>query len=202
MPDTPAKNLVGQLIDALQVMPGVGRKSAQRIAFHLLQRDRDGGKRMGEAVLEAMDAVNNCALCRNLTERDTCHICADGRRDKALLCVVESPVDVLIMEQATDYRGLFFVLQGHLSPLDGIGPEDIGMDLLARRLQAEPIGEVILATNPTVEGEATAFYVSGLAAQQGVACSRIAYGVPLGGELEYVDRGTIAHAFAGRRKMD
>ncbi len=182
-------------------MPGIGQKSAQRIAFHLLQRDRDGGRILGQTLLQAMDGVNNCQRCRNLTEEDVCHICSNDRRDHSILCIVESPIDVMALEQATDYQGLFFVLMGHLSPLDGIGPEDVGMDLLAERFKNEEIKEVILATNPTVEGEATAFYISDLAKDYGIDCSRIAHGVPLGGELEYIDKGTIAHAFSGRQQM-
>jgi len=194
-------SLVEQLIQALQVMPGVGQKSAQRIAFHLLQRDRDSARYLGQTLLQAMDHVNNCRRCRNLTEAEICHICSNDRRDQSILCVVESPIDVMALEQATDYNGLFFVLMGHFSPLDGIGPEDVGIDLLAERFRSESIKEVILATNPTVEGEATAFYISDLAREHDIPCSRIAHGVPLGGELEYIDKGTIAHAFSGRQKV-
>jgi recombination protein RecR len=194
-------SLVEQLIQALRVMPGVGQKSAQRIAFHLLQRDREGGRHLGQTLLDAMDRVNNCRRCRNLTEDEMCHVCTSTKRDQSILCVVESPVDVMALEQATDYQGLYFVLMGRLSPLDGIGPEDIGMDLLEDRIRNEGIHEIILATNPTVEGEATAYYISELARTAGIACTRIAHGVPLGGELEYIDRGTIAHAFSGRRKL-
>lgn len=182
-------------------MPGIGQKSAQRIAFHLLQRDRDGARFLGQSLLDAMENVKNCGRCRNLTEDEVCHICEDSRRDKAVLCVVESPIDVMALEQATDYQGLYFVLMGRLSPLDGIGPEDIGMDLLAERIKNDDIHEIILATNPTVEGEATAFYISDLAREADIPCTRIAHGVPLGGELEYIDKGTIAHAFSGRRKL-
>ncbi len=195
------KNLVDRLIDDLCIMPGIGQKSAQRIAFHLLQRDREGARYLGRSLITAMDEVKNCRSCRNLTEDEICRICSDERRDSSVLCVVESPIDVMALEQATDYRGLFFVLMGHLSPLDGIGPEDVGMDLLARRFADEAIREVILATNPTVEGEATAFYISDLAKEADIRCSRIAYGVPVGGELEYIDKGTIARAFSGRQKM-
>lgn len=197
----PDQNLVEQLIHALCVMPGIGQKSAQRIAFHLLQRDRDAARYLGQTLLDAMDNVKNCRRCRNLTEADTCNVCSNSRRDQAVLCVVESPIDVVALEQATDYQGLYFVLMGRLSPLDGIGPEDVGMDLLSERLRDEEIREVILATNPTVEGEATAFYISDLAREHGIRCSRIAHGVPLGGELEYIDKGTIAHAFSGRLSL-
>ena len=194
-------SLVEQLIQALRVMPGIGQKSAQRIAFHLLQRDRDGARYLGQTLLNAMDNVNNCNRCRNLTEAEICHICNSERRDHSILCVVESPIDVMALEQATDFNGLFFVLMGHLSPLDGIGPEDIGMDLLVERFKLESIKEVILATNTTVEGEATAFYISDMAREYNIPCSRIAHGVPLGGELEYIDKGTIAHAFSGRQSL-
>jgi len=192
-------NLVEQLIQALCIMPGIGPKSAQRIAFHLLQRDRDGARYLGRMLGESMDKVSNCQRCRNLTQETICNICSNSRRDQSVLCIVESPIDVLALEQATDFGGLYFVLMGHLSPLDGIGPEDIGMDLLAGRLKSESIKEIILATNPTVEGEATAYYINDLAREYGVQCSRIAHGVPLGGELEYTDKGTIAHAFSGRQ---
>lgn len=183
-------------------MPGIGQKSAQRIAFYLLQRNRDGARYLGQSLLQSMDRVNNCKRCRNLTEVEVCNICSSKRRDQSILCIVESPIDVMALEQAIDFNGLFFVLMGHLSPLDGIGPEDIGMDLLAERFRSEAIKEVVLATNPTVEGEATAFYVTGLAREYGIPCSRIAHGVPLGGELEYIDKGTIAHAFSGRQRVE
>lgn len=196
MPDL---NLVDQLIQALRVMPGIGQKSAQRIAFHLLQWDRDGARYLSKLLAQSMDKINNCKKCRNLTEDEVCHICKSDRRDQSVLCIVESPVDVMSLEEATDYTGLYFVLMGHLSPLDGIGPEDIGMNILAERLKSDEIKEIILATNPTVEGEATAFYISDLAKEYGIQCSRIAHGVPLGGELEYIDKGTIAHAFNGRQ---
>jgi len=195
------QNLVEQLIQSLRIMPGIGQKSAQRIAFHLLQRDRDGARHLGQTLLQAMDNVNNCSCCRNLTEAEICHVCDNSRRDQSVLCVVESPIDVMALEQATDFSGLFFVLMGHLSPLDGIGPEDIGIDLLTERFKSENIKEVILATNPTVEGEATAFYITDLAKDYDISCSRIAHGVPLGGELEYIDKGTIAHAFSGRQRV-
>ncbi|TNG01975.1 MAG: recombination protein RecR [Gammaproteobacteria bacterium] len=194
-------SLIEQLIQALRVMPGIGPKSAQRIAFHLLQRDRDGGKFLSRILADAMEGINNCKSCRNLTEQAICEICDNPKRDHSILCVVESPIDVMALEQATDYRGLYFVLMGHLSPLDGIGPEDIGMDLLAEKFKSGEIREVILATNPTVEGEATAFYISDMAKQHNISCTRIAHGVPLGGELEYIDKGTLAHAFSGRMEM-
>ena len=193
--------LIGQLIEALRCLPGVGPKSAQRMAYHMLERDREGARQLAEVLNEAVDKVGHCQQCRTLSETALCNLCASQKRERSLLCVVESPIDVQAIMQATDYRGLFFVLMGHLSPLDGIGPEDIGMDLLAERIRNDDIHEIILATNPTVEGEATAFYISDLAREADIPCTRIAHGVPLGGELEYIDKGTIAHAFSGRRKL-
>ncbi len=171
------------------------------MAFHLLERDRHNGRALAEALSKAMEEIGHCRQCRTLTESELCAICANDKRDASRLCVVESPADVVAIEQATDYRGRYFVLGGRLSPLDGMGPEEIGLDLLAQRLADGGIEEVILATNPTVEGEATAQYIAEMAAEQNISCSRIAHGVPLGGELEYVDGGTLAHAFAGRRKI-
>lgn len=197
----PQEDLLDRLVQALCIMPGVGPRSAQRIAFYLLQRDRDGGRYLAEMLATAMDNIINCERCRNLTDDKLCHICSSDSRDPSVLCIVESPVDVMTLEQATDYKGLYFVLLGHLSPLDGIGPEEVGMELLAKRIREEQIREIILATNPTVEGQATAFYISDLAKEHGISCSRIAHGVPLGGELEYIDKGTIAHAFSGRQSM-
>lgn len=195
MADTP---LLQNLIDALRVLPGVGPKSGQRMALQLLQRDRAGGRRLAEALLQAMDKIGECRECHTLAEQETCQICANPKRDRSVLCVVESPADVLALEQATDFKGLYYVLKGRLSPLDGIGPAELGLDQLETRLQAGEVQEVILATNPTVEGEATAQYVAEMAREQQVKASRIAHGVPLGGELEYVDRGTLARAFSGR----
>ncbi len=193
--------LIDELMMALRCLPGVGPKSAQRMALHLLERDREGGSRLAEALQHAVVGVGHCRACRTLTEQDVCGTCASTRRDSALLCVVETPADVLAIESAGTYPGKYFVLMGHLSPIDGIGPTEIGVDLLASRLQAEAIDELILATNPTVEGEATAHYIAELARQYGVKVSRIAHGVPLGGELEYIDGGTLAHAFASRRTL-
>lgn len=193
--------LVGRLIDALRCLPGVGPKSAQRMAYHLLERNREGARQLAEALLQAAEQVGHCSECRTLSESELCGLCGDPRRDRSLLCVVESPVDVQALETSTDYRGLYFVLMGHLSPLDGIGPEEIGLDLLARRFAVGDIREVILATNPTVEGEATAHYIGELAREQGIRATRIAHGIPLGGELEYVDGNTLSHAFAGRQAL-
>ena len=194
------------LIDALKCMPGVGQKSAQRIAFHLLERDRDGARALANALDAAVETIGHCRRCRMLTEDDLCSICAATGRDTEQLCVVESPADVMAVEEATGYRGLYFVLMGHLSPLDGIGPSELGVDALEGRLEERlsegGIDEVIIATNPTVEGDATAHYLGDLASRHGVGASRIAHGVPLGGELEYVDGGTLSHAFYGRRAVN
>ncbi|MFN3702519.1 recombination mediator RecR [Thermomonas sp.] len=194
-------SLLEQLIDALRVLPGVGQKSAQRMAYHLLERQRDGGRRLADALAEAMERIRHCARCRDFSETEICPTCASSARDTALLCVVETPADRLAIEQATGFRGLYFVLQGRLSPLDGIGPRELGLDLLAQRLEEGEVRELIVATNPTVEGEATAHYLAQLARARGVQPSRLAHGVPLGGELEYVDRGTLSHAFGSRSEI-
>ena len=194
-------SLLQRLIDSLCCLPGVGPKSAQRMAFHLLERDREGGRRLAAALAEAVEKIGHCRQCRTFTESELCAICSNERRNPAQICVVETPADVVAIEQATGYRGRYFVLGGRLSPLDGLGPAEIGLDQLAQRLDEGGVEELILATNPTVEGEATAQYIGEMAAQRGIACSRIAHGVPLGGELEYVDGGTLAHAFSGRRRM-
>jgi recombination protein RecR len=193
--------LINQTIEALQCLPGVGPKSAQRMAMHLLERDRDACIALGNVLLKASSEVGRCESCRILTEKAQCDICASARRDRSLLCIVETPADVLALEQAGTYRGLYFVLLGHLSPIDGIGPAEIGVDLLLQRADDEGFNEVILATNPTVEGEATAYYISEQLRKRGVTVSRIAHGVPLGGELEYVDGGTLAHALNGRQVL-
>ncbi len=193
--------LLERLIESLRCLPGVGPKTAQRMSFHLLERDRNGARRLAEALVNAVDRIGHCSQCRTLSEDNICRTCANERRDRTALCIVEMPVDVLAIEQSTAYRGLYFVLMGHLSPLDGIGPDDIGLDHLSARLDTGEISEVILATNPTVEGEATAHYISEMLHQRRIRATRIAHGVPLGGELEYVDGGTLAHAFAGRREV-
>lgn len=193
-------SLLKELVDALRCLPGIGSRTAQRMAFHLLENDRRSGERLADVMGRAMRDIKRCSRCRTLTEHDTCRICANPARQPQLLCVVEHPSDVVAIEQATGYRGYYFVLGGRLSPLDGIGPEDIGLDMLEARLDEGEVKELILATNPTVEGEVTAHYISELAAKRGIPASRIAHGVPMGSELEYVDSGTLSHAFEGRRK--
>jgi recombination protein RecR len=192
---------LSRLIEALRELPGVGPKTAQRMAFHLLQDGRPGAQSLATALGTALGAVRRCQRCRMLTEEDLCSICVSPQRDATLLCVVESPADVVAVEQSGSYRGRYFVLMGHLSPLDGIGPEQLGARQLEALLAEGEVQELILATNPTVEGEATAHFLSELALRRSVRASRIAHGVPMGGELEYVDGGTLAHAFAGRQQL-
>jgi recombination protein RecR len=194
--------LLVRLIDGLRCMPGVGQKSAQRIAFHLLERDRDGASGLSAALADAVDGIGHCSRCRMFTENELCSICSASGRDSTQLCVVESPADVMAIEDATGFRGQYFVLMGHLSPLDGIGPEELGLSKLEEWLGGGEVKELIIATNPTVEGDATAHYLADLATRSSVVASRIAHGVPLGGELEYVDGGTLSHAFYGRRAID
>jgi recombination protein RecR len=189
---------LARLIESLRCLPGVGPKSAQRMAFHLLERDRDGGQVLSRALAEALASVGHCKRCRMLTESEFCAICASEQRNTAQLCVVESPADVVAIEQSGGYRGRYFVLMGHLSPLDGIGPAELGLDEFEQLVSGGEVREVILATNPTAEGAATAHYLGELALRLGVKASRIAHGVPVGGELEFVDGGTLAHALAGR----
>lgn len=192
---------IDQLISALRCLPGVGPKSAQRMTFHLLERQRDGGQILASALQHALDNVQHCTRCRILSETELCLRCNDDSRHNDQLCIVEMPHDVLAIEQATAYRGQYFVLSGHLSPLDGIGPTQLGLPLLANRFADEVIREVILATNPTVEGETTAHYISELARVHDIKVTRLAHGIPLGGELEFIDSGTLSHAFAGRATL-
>jgi len=194
-------SLLERLIEAFRVLPGVGQKTAQRMAYHLLERERDGGRRLAEALADAIERIGHCRRCRDFSETELCATCASPARDAHQLCAVESPADRLAIEQATGYRGLYFVLQGRLSPLDGIGPRELGLEQLSARLGEGEVQELIIATNPTVEGEATAHFLAQLARQQGVRPSRLAHGVPLGGELEYVDRGTLSHAFGTRSEV-
>ncbi|MGB5101831.1 MAG: recombination mediator RecR [Steroidobacteraceae bacterium] len=188
-----------RLIEALRCLPGVGPKSAQRMAFHLLERDRDGAREIAAAVGGAIEKLGHCKRCRMFAEGESCPVCSNASRDRSLLCVVESPADVVAIEQSASFRGCYFVLMGHLSPLDGVGPAEIGIEALERLLGEGEVREVILATNPTVEGEATAHFLGEVVTRRGIRASRIAHGVPVGGELEYVDGGTLAHALAGRQ---
>lgn len=195
------RSLLSSLVEALRCLPGVGPKSAQRMAFHILERDREGGRKLSRVMADAVERIGHCSRCRTLTEHETCRICANPQRETGSLCVVENPSDVMALEQATGYRGLYFVLGGRLSPLDGIGPAQLGLDRLQQRLGEGEVNELILATTTTVEGEATAHYIGEMVAGKAIDVTRIAHGVPLGGELEYVDSGTLAHAFAGRQKV-
>lgn len=193
--------LLLELIETLRCLPGVGQKSAQRMAFHLLERDPDGAAQLSRALAEAIAGIGKCSRCRMFSESELCPICSDSSRDISQLCIVEMPADVMAVEDATGYRGRYFVLLGHLSPLDGIGPEELGLGRLESLLEEGIVEELIIATNPTVEGDATAHYLADIAARRGICASRIAHGVPIGGELEYVDGGTLSHAFAGRRMI-
>ncbi|MCH9696503.1 MAG: recombination mediator RecR [Gammaproteobacteria bacterium] len=195
------KGLVAELISSLRCLPGVGPKSAQRMAFHLLQQDRQIAKQLAQSLNNAAEQVGFCERCRTLTEHPLCSVCNNPARDPSQLCIVESPADVMTIDQATGFKGLYFVLHGRLSPLDGIGPQELQLDLLDQRLQSGEINEMILATNTTVEGEATAYYIREMAENRQVRSTRIAHGVPLGGELDYVDSSTLSHAFSGRQDM-
>lgn len=195
------KGLLGQLMQSLCCLPGVGPKSAQRMAFYLLQRDRNAAKILAETLLRAIDQIGHCRQCRMFTEDSLCEVCADNSRDESIVCIVESPADVWIIDQATVFKGRYFVLHGRLSPLDGIGPDELGLDQLERLLATGVVKELILATNSTVEGEATAYFIGELARKHQVQASRIAHGVPMGGELEFIDSGTLSHAFNGRKEI-
>lgn len=195
--------LLDELIRELQVLPGIGPKSAQRMAFFLLERERPRGQRLAKVLERAMSEIGHCSHCRTFTEQDLCEICANPKRAAVhQLCVVETPADLAALEQTHLYSGRYFVLMGHLSPLDGIGPVELGLDRLAQRLDEEPLEELILATNPTIEGEATAFYIANLARERGIKVTRIAHGVPVGGELELVDGTTLSHSLSGRRPLE
>ena len=193
--------LVDELVESLRCLPGVGQKTAQRMAFHLLEKGRAGGERLSGALASAMTGVRRCESCQNFADTATCPICEKPERRGGTICVVESPSDLLAIEQAGDYQGGYFVLMGHLSPIDGIGPEDIGVELLLRRVREEGAKELILATNPTVEGEATAHYIADRLDGSGVLTTRLAHGIPVGGELGYVDGFTLTHAFRGRKPL-
>jgi len=194
-------SLIENLIQALKCLPGVGPKSAQRMAYHLLERDREGAVVLADALKSAVEQIGHCDRCRTFTEHSRCEICNNPARDNSVLCIVETPADILAIEQATDYRGLYFVLMGHLSPLDGMGPNEIGLDILAQRLASEMINEIILATGTTVEGEATAHYIAEMVDSEQTRVTRIAHGIPIGGELEFVSGSTLSHAFTGRRNI-
>jgi recombination protein RecR len=194
--------VIDEMIDALRVLPGVGHKSAQRMAMHLLERNRVGAQRLAGALQTASAEVGYCERCRNFTEQKLCRICTDVKRDPSILCVVESPSDVIAIEHARYFKGYYFVLGGSLSPLDGRGPEQIGIPTFIERVRSGEVKEVILATNPTVEGEATAHYIAELLNQKGILLTRLAHGIPLGGELGFVDGGTLSHAFSGRKPLE
>ena len=191
-----------EMVAALKCLPGVGQKSAQRMALHLLERDQDGARRIAAAISGALETVRHCERCRNFSDSDLCDICADESRDKATLCVVETPADVLAVEASAAFRGRYFVLLGRLSPLDGYGPAELGLERLEAQIEQGEIGEIILATSATVEGDITAQYIADFAARHGVGCSRLARGIPLGGELEFVDGGTLSRALSGRQTID
>lgn len=193
--------LIDKLISALRVLPGVGPKSAQRMALQLLEHNKEGASRLAEALSQAVAAVDRCRSCRTLSEQELCNICASSKRDRTQLCVVESPADVLAIEHSSTFKGLYFVLLGRLSPIDGIGPKEIGMDVLEEKLNTDVLSEIIIATNPTVEGEATSHYIAELARMKNIKVTRIAHGVPIGGELEYIDGGTLAHAINRRSEI-
>lgn len=193
--------LIDQLINAFRCLPGVGPKSAQRMVFHLLERDRGGGVRLAQVLKDAMDGIGYCDMCRSFSENKRCNICCSTSRNHSLLCVVESPTDLMAIEQGTDFRGMYFVLMGRLSPLDNVGPKEVGLELLANRLDTGVIEELIVATSATVEGEATAHYLGEMAHMRKIRATRIAQGVPVGGELEFVDGGTLSHALSGRQDI-
>jgi len=194
------QTLIEQVIEAFRCLPGVGPKSAQRMLLHLLERDREGGRHLSRILSEAIEKVGHCKSCRNLTEAELCDICSDGKRESTIICIVEAPSDVIAIEQSLSYRGQYFVLMGTLSPIDGRGPDEIGIEHLIRRC-GSGIEEIILAVSSTVEGEATAHYISEALKPLDVTISRLAQGIPLGGELEYVDGGTLSHAFEGRKSI-
>lgn len=193
--------LIDELIESLRVLPGVGPKSAQRMAFFLMERNKDGALLLANSLSQAVERIGHCRQCRTLTEDEVCRICSDRGRNSSKVCIVETPSDVMMIDKVTGFKGLYFVLMGHLSPLDGIGPEELGLDLLANRLDSGEVEELILATNPTVEGEATAHYISEMAKKRSIRSTRLAHGVPIGGELEYVDSSTLSHAFTDRRDV-
>lgn len=197
------KPLLYQLVDALQCLPGVGKKSAQRMAYHLLDKNRHSASHLAEILKKSMDEIGNCKQCRDYTEQNLCHICANDKRDDSVLCIVESPSDIPAIESTAIYSGKYFVLMGYLSPLDGIGPEEIGLDLLAKKIEQGICQEIIIATSATVEGEATAHFIKSMVtnANDNIVVTRLAQGVPIGGELEYLDSSTLSLSLANRQSI-
>tara|TARA_B100000401_G_scaffold413018_1_gene332880 strand:+ start:887 stop:1489 length:603 start_codon:yes stop_codon:yes gene_type:complete len=195
-------SLLAQLIQSFKILPGIGEKSAQRMAFYLLEKNREGGNNLARLISNSMEKIRNCSTCRNLTEEIECDICSSEKRDKSLLCVVENPTDVIAIESSGSFKGKYFVLMGRLSPIDGVTPEDLGIPMLINRVINSDIKEIIIATSPTVEGDATSFYIKDQIKNENILISRIAYGVPMGGELEYVDNTTLSRAIQGRRELD
>ena len=195
-------NLLNQLIQAFRILPGIGEKSAQRMAFNILEKNRDGGKNLAKLINESVEKIRNCSECRNLTEEVICDICTDEKRIKKIICVVESPTDVLAIENSGSFKGKYFVLMGRLSPIDGVTPQDLGIPKLIERVKSSDIDEIIIATSPTIEGDATSFYIKDQLNENKILISRIAYGVPMGGELEYVDNTTLGRAIQGRREIN
>ena len=195
-------SLLNQLVQAFKILPGIGEKSAQRMAFNILEKNRDGGKNLAKLINESVEKIRNCSECRNLTEEVICDICTDEKRIKKIICVVESPTDVLAIENSGSFRGKYFVLMGRLSPIDGVTPQDLGIPKLIERVQSSDIDEIIIATSPTIEGDATSFYIKDQLNENKILISRIAYGVPMGGELEYVDNTTLGRAIQGRREIN
>jgi recombination protein RecR len=194
--------MIETLNKAFCALPGVGAKTAQRFVYHLLERNREGGFELAKALVDAMEHVKHCSSCRTLSEKTICNICANDNRDKTQLCIVETPTDIHAIEQSSVYKGKYFVLSGYLSPIDGIGATELGLDELEQKLRDQDVEEIILATNATVEGEVTAHYISNMAKQFDIQITRIAHGIPIGGELEYADINTIAHALSGRKNYD
>ena len=195
-------SLLNRLIQAFKILPGIGEKSAQRMAFHILEKNREGGKNLAKLINDSVENIRNCSECRNLTEEAICDICSDEKRNKRIICVVESPTDVLAIENSGSFKGKYFVLMGRLSPIDGITPQELGIPKLIERVKSADIDEIIIATSPTIEGDATSFYIKDQLNENKILISRIAYGVPMGGELEYVDNTTLGRAIQGRREIN
>ena len=195
-------SLLNQLIQAFKILPGIGEKSAQRMAFHILEKNREGGKNLARLINDSVENIRNCSECRNLTEKTICDICSDEKRNKKIICVVESPTDVLAIENSGSFKGKYFDLMGRLSPIDGVTPQDLGIPKLIERVKSSDIDEIIIATSPTIEGDATSFYIKDQLNENKILISRIAYGVPMGGELEYVDNTTLGRAIQGRREIN